>query len=869
MLQNDMKQFNFNTTGLIVNDIDKTKDEENDVKNYYRFKTSLKTKSDAWKTVYKDFTNGGKDPIDLRSVEEKSDNYYAKGYDSWKDFPIKNYREKEGDGTSSIDSKPKPETLKHNLFKIADEKIKLWRKLHAALTKNLSKNEAELNKRLKYLPIIRYEYNLMTIVALSTLRYAKKLITYYDRLVVLIEDSTQSIFRYHSMSYLVDLVNNSPMPLPYYWATLNPKFSTEEETQWKQIETSKIKMMGSPKSTLNEEPYVDYGVILYTRFHRTFDGSFHFTIKANSTPGEQSKAVFGAFFRFTDQFNHYQLKLNPTTRKVSFARNTSKNYEFIGEFDVSEIGMDVNLRVVIQFSRLYFKFWVKTEDDSSFNEIDHDKRKKELEFKSGEQPFQLNDTHLKEGRIGFFSNDVSGLEIKNITFWADECFIPDYTYLEMMKNLISPNSFNYKENYKGLASFKYNTYTMVDSRPSSTVKFTEGSGNFQRVLKNVNPTFNPKIKNDCALFAYLSDKNALCIDKCSTKFSFNMKKPEDDMLYLMKSINAGFNFKYTSGLNHFTILIKYKHSTNEFTMLIVKTVSQIKVISTKKVPRIKFNKWHDIVVYVLGNEVYVSLDKKWIFNKVEVDGLYESKGTSGFCINGSITMFGGFGSSKMKLNDMGSIRGSSKGTSTSGESENGQDGLPGSQSDQFNGSGGNKGGGDEETAAAKGAENEKLAETASVCFTRTTAESRSEWCVNEIQAFNVQTCVEKYCEVCCGLYEPPSKIKACAMVCANGTGLTQIHFDDYFKKCYESSEFKYNSYEKFEGCSMCCNEHKSEYIEEKHILKCKDECYNIYTKDRYNKHEKSLDYRNYRNYTYLLLAHEGLLEDSKVDLDTQ
>lgn len=33
MLQNDMKQFNFNTTGLIVNDIDKTKDEENDVKN--------------------------------------------------------------------------------------------------------------------------------------------------------------------------------------------------------------------------------------------------------------------------------------------------------------------------------------------------------------------------------------------------------------------------------------------------------------------------------------------------------------------------------------------------------------------------------------------------------------------------------------------------------------------------------------------------------------------------------------------------------------------------------------------------------------------------------------------------------------------
>jgi hypothetical protein len=56
------------------------------------------------------------------------------------------------------------------------------------------------------------------------------------------------------MSYLVDLINNSPMPLPYYWATLNPKFSTEEQTQWKQVETSKIKMFGNPKSTFNEDP---------------------------------------------------------------------------------------------------------------------------------------------------------------------------------------------------------------------------------------------------------------------------------------------------------------------------------------------------------------------------------------------------------------------------------------------------------------------------------------------------------------------------------------------------------------------------------------------------------------------------------------
>lgn len=84
---------------------------------------------------------------------------------------------------------------------------------------------------------------------------------------------------------------------------------------------------------------------------------------------------------------------------------------------------------------------------------------------------------------------------------------------------------------------------MVDSRPSSTVKFTEGSGKFQRVLKNVNGTFNPKVKDDCALFAYLSDKSKECIDNCTNKVSFNIKKPEDDMLYLMKNVSAGFNFK--------------------------------------------------------------------------------------------------------------------------------------------------------------------------------------------------------------------------------------------------------------------------------------------------------------------------------------
>lgn len=62
--------------------------------------------------------------------------------------------------------------------------------------------------------------------------------------------------------------------------------------------------MGNPIINSIEEPYTDYGVILYTKFHRTYDGSLHFTIKANSKPGEPPNAIFGAFFRFTDQFNH-------------------------------------------------------------------------------------------------------------------------------------------------------------------------------------------------------------------------------------------------------------------------------------------------------------------------------------------------------------------------------------------------------------------------------------------------------------------------------------------------------------------------------------------------------------------------------------
>lgn len=91
------------------------------------------------------------------------------------------------------------------------------------------------------------------------------------------------------------------------------------------------------------------------------------------------------------------------------------------------------------------------------------------------------------------------MEIKDITFWADECFVPDYTHLKLFKTLISPYSASYVENYKGLANFKYEHFIVDDSKPKSKFKFVEGAGRFQKVMRNANGTFNPKMKNDCAL----------------------------------------------------------------------------------------------------------------------------------------------------------------------------------------------------------------------------------------------------------------------------------------------------------------------------------------------------------------------------------
>lgn len=69
---------------------------------------------------------------------------------------------------------------------------------------------------------------------------------------------------------------------------------------------------------------------------------------------------------------------------------------------------------------------------------------------------------------------------------------------------------------------------------------------------------------------------------------------------------------------------------------------------------------------------------------------------------------------------------------------------------------------DEESVLTSSASNMKVEEDSSSCLKRTSRETRREWCVTEIKTFNVDYCVEVYCEVCCSLYVPFNQIKKCA-----------------------------------------------------------------------------------------------------------
>lgn len=54
------------------------------------------------------------------------------------------------------------------------------------------------------------------------------------------------------------------------------------------------------------------------------------------------------------------------------------------------------------------------DDDSHTGELDDAKREKELGMKEGEMPIVIYDPNIKEGKIGFFSSDSEGLEVKDL-----------------------------------------------------------------------------------------------------------------------------------------------------------------------------------------------------------------------------------------------------------------------------------------------------------------------------------------------------------------------------------------------------------------------------------------------------------------------
>lgn len=81
------------------------------------------------------------------------------------------------------------------------------------------------------------------------------------------------------------------MPLPDYWRIVNPKDSSEEFTQIMVVKSdvsphiSAIQVMGNPVAK-------NLAVIWETRYHRTYDGSLHFSVKL---PNEKTK--FSAMIR--------------------------------------------------------------------------------------------------------------------------------------------------------------------------------------------------------------------------------------------------------------------------------------------------------------------------------------------------------------------------------------------------------------------------------------------------------------------------------------------------------------------------------------------------------------------------------------------
>lgn len=118
---------------------------------------------------------------------------------------------------------------------------------------------------------------------------------------------------------------------------------------WKQIETGKIKLTTNPKSTQKTEPNIDYGNIIFTKYHRTFDGSLHFSMRVPSDASNSRKPLFGTFIRYGDQFNYYRIKFDVDKQTLTFAVSTFKSFRIILRQEVDCLKLDSWIRVAIEF----------------------------------------------------------------------------------------------------------------------------------------------------------------------------------------------------------------------------------------------------------------------------------------------------------------------------------------------------------------------------------------------------------------------------------------------------------------------------------------------------------------------------------------
>lgn len=95
-----------------------------------------------------------------------------------------------------------------------------------------------------------------------------------------------------SIAYKTDLPSNTAENLPSYFEVTNAPQTIDEseESIFKAVSPDTIELQSDPKLK------GDSGMAtwLVTKYHRTFDGSLHFTFKIPTIEGEP---ILGAFFR--------------------------------------------------------------------------------------------------------------------------------------------------------------------------------------------------------------------------------------------------------------------------------------------------------------------------------------------------------------------------------------------------------------------------------------------------------------------------------------------------------------------------------------------------------------------------------------------